>query len=237
VALALLEGRGRVGSAGGDAASRALDDMPHERRRLLETILARGVASPVTTSAGRLFDGIAALLGLARRNRWEGEAAVALEEAARAASGGATGRVGGYRFEVTTPEGGEEPRGGPGGVEGGDPRPLQVDWRPVVDELLRDLSRDVEVGTIAARVHAACVEAMVVVARRVGVETVALSGGCFQNRILVEGATRRLREEGFRVLLNRHVPPNDGGIALGQVLVAAARSEAGSVGAEPEEGR
>jgi hydrogenase maturation protein HypF len=106
-----------------------------------------------------------------------------------------------------------------------------------VDELLRDVSRDVEAGTIAARVHAACVEAMVAVARRVGVETVALSGGCFQNRILVEGATRRLREEGFRVLLNRHVPPNDGGIALGQVLVAAARSETGSVGAEPEEGR
>jgi hydrogenase maturation protein HypF len=87
---------------------------------------------------------------------------------------------------------------------------------------------------IAARFHNALVEAIVAVASSVGVERVALTGGCFQNRLLVERAARRLGAAGFEVLLHREVPPGDGGISLGQVVVAAAALErrASPVGTE-----
>ena len=78
-------------------------------------------------------------------------------------------------------------------------------------------------GHVASRFHAALVAAIVAVAREVGEPRVALSGGCFQNRTLVERASRALEARGFEVLLHRHVPPNDGGIALGQAVVAARR--------------
>jgi hydrogenase maturation protein HypF len=74
---------------------------------------------------------------------------------------------------------------------------------------------------MAARFHNALVEGMVAVARAVGAERVALSGGCFQNRILLERAYRRLTEAGLRVYVHQRIPPNDGGISLGQVAVAA----------------
>jgi hydrogenase maturation protein HypF len=78
---------------------------------------------------------------------------------------------------------------------------------------------------IAARFHNALAEAILAVAKAVGEPKVALTGGCFQNRLLTERASQRLREAGFDVLLHRQVPPNDGGISLGQIAVAAARME------------
>jgi hydrogenase maturation protein HypF len=87
------------------------------------------------------------------------------------------------------------------------------------------LQREVKPGIIAGRFHNALVEAILAVAQSVGERRVALTGGCFQNRLLTERATQRLREAGFEVLLHRQVPPNDGGISLGQVVVAAARLE------------
>jgi hydrogenase maturation protein HypF len=93
-----------------------------------------------------------------------------------------------------------------------------VDWAPTLAALLEDRE---SVGVAAARFHNALVEAMVQVARRVGEPRVVLTGGCFQNRYLTERAVRRLREEGFRPYWHQRVPPNDGGIALGQVMAAA----------------
>ena len=78
----------------------------------------------------------------------------------------------------------------------------------------------VAAGEISVKFHHALAEAMVAVAQRVGEERVALSGGCFQNRYLTERSVRRLREEGFRPYWHQRVPPNDGGIALGQVVAA-----------------
>ncbi|MGB6362637.1 MAG: carbamoyltransferase HypF, partial [Thermoanaerobaculia bacterium] len=100
---------------------------------------------------------------------------------------------------------------------------LELDWRPLVEAVLQDSRRGVEAGMIAARFHNSLVGAIVAVARAIGESRVALTGGCFQNRLLTERAARRLREAGFEVLLHRKVPPNDGGISLGQVAVAAAR--------------
>jgi hydrogenase maturation protein HypF len=89
--------------------------------------------------------------------------------------------------------------------------------------VLEDRRRGVSAAIISARFHAAMAEACLLVAAEVGERTVALSGGCFQNRILLRITVDKLRAAGFDVLLHRQVPPNDGGIGLGQIAVAAAR--------------
>jgi len=174
---------------------------PRERtwmRRMLEGRLN----TPRTSSAGRLFDAIASIVGLRQRVRFEGQAAMELEFALDG---------------VETDEAYETRL-----VAGGD-GPAVVDWEPLVYRVLDDCARGTEVGRISARFHNALVEAIVAVARHVGETRVALTGGCFQNRYLTERSARRLREEGFRPYWHQRVPPNDGGIALGQV-VAASRS-------------
>ncbi|MFP3939861.1 MAG: carbamoyltransferase HypF [Thermoanaerobaculia bacterium] len=175
--------------------------------RTLGGMLARGFGAPVTTSAGRLFDGVSALLGLRQRVGFEGQAAMALEH--QAWSGGAGGA---YRLEVTGDP--EDPDGG-----------LELDWRPVLHELLADRAAGVEPAVIALRFHRALARGIAEAAERVREERVALTGGCFQNRLLAEETAAALRRAGHRVLLHRRVPPNDGGLSLGQVVVAAARLE------------
>jgi hydrogenase maturation protein HypF len=175
-------------------------------RRLLAQMLRHGVNSPLTTSVGRLFDGVAALLGLHQRVSFEGQAAMAMEFVADATISDA------YPVPI-------EPA--PDGVSSTGQADL-LDWRPLVAGVLDDLRRQVPTGIIAAQFHNALVEAIVATAQRVGEARVALSGGCFQNRWLVERAAARLRASGFDVLLHRQVPPNDGCISLGQVMVAAA---------------
>jgi hydrogenase maturation factor HypF (carbamoyltransferase family) len=96
-----------------------------------------------------------------------------------------------------------------------------IDWAPAVLTILRDMEHSLPVAEISANFHHALVEAIIAVARRTGERCVALSGGCFQNKYLTERAIRRLREEGFCPFWHRHVPPNDGGIALGQIAGAA----------------
>lgn len=176
-------------------------------RRLLGQMLAKGVNAPVTTSAGRLFDGMAALLDLHQTVTYEGQAAMALEYVADPEV------VEGYTLKV----------------EGGTSstfnlQPMTVDWLSLVEAVLVDLTLGVPVPTIAARCHNALVAAIVAVAQAVGEPRVALSGGCFQNRLLTECAAQRLRQAGFEVILHRLVPPNDGGISLGQIAVAAAKT-------------
>ncbi len=198
VALALLwEGEG--------AAALERDDLPCIRsfspgeRNILAQMLQRGVNAPRTSSAGRLFDGVAALVGLHQTTTFEGQAAMALEHCADPTVHTA------YPLDVdwqTTP--------------------ALLDWRPLVVALLVDLQRGTLPAIMAAKFHNALVNAMVAVAQGVGQARVALSGGCFQNRLLTERAAQRLRGAGFQVLLHRQVPPNDGGISLGQVAVAAA---------------
>jgi hydrogenase maturation protein HypF len=100
-----------------------------------------------------------------------------------------------------------------------------IDWQPLVEAILKDLQRGVKPAIIAAQFHNALVDAIISVAQAVGEQRVALTGGCFQNRLLTERAAQRLDRAGFQALLHRQVPPNDGGISLGQVIVAAARLE------------
>jgi hydrogenase maturation protein HypF len=190
----------------GDAAF-SREDLPVVRalapgeRPAFARMVATGAFSPSTTSAGRLFDGVAALVGLQQRASFEGQAAMALEAVADAAEDGS------YPLPLVKM----------------DASPWILDWRSSVEAILEDLRRGQAVSRIAARFHRGLVEGIVAVARRTGEPTVALTGGCFQNRLLTERAARRLEAEGFRVLLHRCVPTNDGGISLGQILVAARR--------------
>ncbi|MGD0115933.1 MAG: carbamoyltransferase HypF [Dehalococcoidia bacterium] len=170
---------------------------------LLAQMLSKGVNSPVTTSAGRLFDAVAALLGLRSVCSFEGQAAMMVEfQAERGVDD---------RYDFPLREG----------------EPLVLDWKPLLRGVMRDRDEGVATGVICARFHNTLAEAIVEVARRTGATRVALTGGVFQNRYLTERAYRRLESEGFRPFTHQRVPPNDGGIALGQVLVAAARMEKG----------
>ncbi|MCC6730400.1 MAG: carbamoyltransferase HypF [Chthonomonadales bacterium] len=166
-------------------------------RALLATALCRGVNAPVTSSAGRLFDAVAALGGIAQVSGFEGQSAMRLELSIDESCGEA------YPFALG---------------DGGDP--LVVDWEPIVRGVLADVADGAPLGHIAARFHNALVEAIAAVVERVGLERVVLTGGCFQNRYLTESAVCRLREAGFRPYWHQRVPPNDGGIALGQAVGA-----------------
>ena len=96
-----------------------------------------------------------------------------------------------------------------------------VDWQPMIAEILRDVRKREARGVIAAKFHHALVEIIVEVARQAGEPRVVLTGGCFQNRYLTEHSVRRLTEAGFHPYWHQRIPPNDGGIALGQIIDAA----------------
>lgn len=102
---------------------------------------------------------------------------------------------------------------------------LLADWRPMIRAILQDVSAGVAIGKISARFHNTLAEIIVAVAQRMGEPRVALTGGCFQNCYLTERAVARLKSEGFRPYWHQRVPTNDGGIALGQVVMAAQEIE------------
>jgi len=165
---------------------------------LLKTMLQRGLNSPQTSSVGRWFDAVAATINLRQYTRFEGQAAMDLEFAL---AGVVTDKF--YQLPLVTRHG-----------------LCILDWAPVLGEILRDAQGGISAGKIAAKFHNTLAEAIVAVARRFGLVRVALSGGCFQNRYLLERTVTRLRAEKFQPYWPQRVPPNDGGIALGQVMAA-----------------
>jgi hydrogenase maturation protein HypF len=183
----------------------AMDDLTpmqalcSQERAILKTMLQRTINAPITSSAGRLFDAVAALVGLRQQAGYEGQAALELECALDGVETDAA-----YAVRMST-------------------RHVRqvVDWEPMVHGILEDLRRGLPVGSIAANFHNTLAEIIVAVAMRTDEERVVLSGGCFQNRYLTERAVARLRAAGFRPYCHQRIPPNDGGIALGQVVAAA----------------
>jgi hydrogenase maturation protein HypF len=163
----------------------------------------KGINAPLTSSAGRLFDAAAAILGVRDAINYEGQAAVELEQLAD------PGETGAY----------------PAGIETGPP--FRARGGDLLHGIIEDLAAGIVPEVIAARFHqgvAALIEAGCLLAReRHGLGTVALSGGVFQNQLLLRAAVSRLQARGFRVLVHSRVPCNDGGISLGQAVVAGAR--------------
>ena len=168
----------------------------------LKTMLTKKLNSPLTSSAGRLFDAVASLVNLRQQIRFEGQAAMELEFAVDGVE-----TEDHYHLPLVTRH--------PSSV---------LDWSPMIEAMLTDVQRGAETGYVSAKFHNGLVEGIVAVARHSGQKRVILSGGCFQNRYLTERAVRRLQAEGFQPYWHQRVPPNDGGIALGQV-VAALRSK------------
>ena len=186
--------------AAGD--ERPLDAIDSERWRAVGRLAETGLAAPVTTSVGRLFDAMSALCGLRTEVTYEGQAAMELEAACDPAERGA------YEFDVVA------------GV---------LDARPTILAARRDLTRGLDVGVVATRFHHALADATADDCARLagdrGLDTVVLSGGAFQNRRLLERTASRLSAAGLRVLVPARLPPNDGGIAFGQAAVAIALAQ------------
>jgi hydrogenase maturation protein HypF len=165
-----------------------------------------GLNAPLTSSAGRLFDAVAAILGIRDTVDYEGQAAIELEQRADPSVRDA------YPVRISGDE------------------PFLVHGTDLVQAVLAELEAGVPLPMIAARFHNGVAGAIVAACVRLrtssGIGTVALSGGVFQNQFLLDRTIPALEGRGFRVLTHRYVPPNDGGISLGQVAVAAARDHA-----------
>jgi hydrogenase maturation protein HypF len=182
-----------------------LAEVTGQERQLLFKMLERGINAPLTSSCGRLFDAVSALLNVRSRVSYEGQAAIELEAMAEQAK---TGVV--YSFEIT-----ESPDG------------LILDLRPALRDLLDDLGDEIPRPWIARSFHNTVAAATAEMCNKIrsanGRNQVVLSGGVFQNKLLAEGTVSRLVEAEFQVYTHRLVPPNDGGLALGQAVVAGWR--------------
>lgn len=174
-----------------------------EEQKVLARALVRRINAPMTTSAGRLFDAVASLLDLRQRCTFEAQAAVLLEYAA----GHAKDKPRPYALAWRSGENG-----------------AVLDWGPMIHEMLDDLACGMPVPVMAAGFHHALARGIVETARHAGLETVVLTGGCFQNTLLSELTIGMLRGEGFTPVWHHRVPPNDGGIALGQAVYALRRA-------------
>lgn len=159
-------------------------------------MLERGVNCPRTSSAGRLFDAVASLLDVQHINHYEGQAAMRLEHWACTEQHNEC-----LPFEQTFDQ---------------TTQAWILDWGPMIQAILDQLKHGINPARIAAAFHNTLSEMMVAAAYRAQRERVALSGGTFQNRMLTERASQRLQEEGFQVYTHQQIPPNDGGISLGQ---------------------
>ncbi len=181
-----------------------VSNLSETERTLLTVQLERGINTIPTTSMGRLFDAVSAITGVRQSVTYEAQAAIEFEALVDDAEGGT------YAFAISERDG-----------------LLMIDPAPVLHSVVTDVVGGEQTGTIAARFHRGVAAAIVEVAerirRRTGLTTVGLSGGVFQNVTLTHATTTALAERDFEVLIHRLVPPNDGGLALGQAVIAAAR--------------
>ena len=165
---------------------------------LLRQMLVNNINSPLTSSAGRLFDAVASLTTVRGVAKYEGQAAMELEWAI-----GKTITTDTYSFTIHSSE-----------------LPMIIDWEPMIVSLREEVRRGVSPALISAKFHNSLTEIIIEIAKRIGEKRVVLTGGCFQNKYLLERSVIRLEEEGFRPYWHQRVPPNDGGIALGQIYAA-----------------
>lgn len=215
------------------AAFPALAALDDQQRHVYATMAARGINSPVTSSMGRLFDGVAALAGICAKAEYEAQGPIELE----GLLGRASDREEGYAFEearsaddraAVDPTEAESTEVGSTEVGSTEIGLTEVDPRPVVRALAADLAAGVPAERVSRRFHTAVVDMVRKRCRAVreatGVNQVVLSGGVFLNEFLLLNCLIGLRGDGFDAYAHQQVPTNDGGIALGQVMVADART-------------
>jgi hydrogenase maturation protein HypF len=181
-------------------------DIPAKQIRVVDAMIAGGIQTIETSSCGRFFDAVSSLLGIRHETTYEGQAAIELEMAVTATT-----------------------RAYPFAIEEG--RPFRIDLRPVIGSIVRDILDGIASGEISARFHLTMAHIIGDCCRRIrashGLTRVCLSGGTFQNLRLLSDSLKFLRESGFEVFIHRRVPTNDGGLALGQAVVASCRLQRG----------
>lgn len=181
--------------------------VPGPARKAVRQMIARRLNSPWTSSMGRLFDAVAALTGGRDRVSYEGQAAIELEWLAMGCEDDGL-----YPFEIS--------------ALGGKDSPLVIDTRPLICTLTQDRNAEKDAAVISRRFHSTVVQLVANVCSRIqarfGLSAVVLSGGVFQNGLLLREVVDRLQKAGFRTYWHRRVPPGDGGLSLGQLAVAAA---------------
>jgi hydrogenase maturation protein HypF len=183
-------------SFGDEAPDLDFKFMPDKERSFLLEMIKKEINSPLTTSMGRLFDGVASLIGLRHKVSYHAQAAIALEQAALR-----SGEAGSYPFSFE------------GNI---------IDFRPLIRAIVDDVKERTSIEKMAKKFHNSIVNIIINTSENLradsGITTVALSGGVFQNAILLEETFSRLQESGFTPIIHQLVPPNDGGISLGQVV-------------------
>lgn len=188
------------------AGTRLVEALSSKNAGMLDQMMARGVNAPISSSAGRLFDAVAAALGISfDRQSFEGEAGMHLEALARPVMGVEEG----YPLEVLAG------------------RPAQLAFKPLWQALLSDLRNGMSADRISARFHLGLMDGLTAALGAAGAssgDAVMLSGGVLQNALLRDGLSDRLKAQGYKVLCQTTVPANDGGLALGQAVVAAVQS-------------
>jgi hydrogenase maturation protein HypF len=191
--------------------------LPADAARTVKRMLERKLNSPSTSSAGRLFDAVASLANVRDRVSFEGQAAVQLEWLATESSDD-----GHYPYAVSAPL--------------DDGSPMLIDTRPLIREVAAEADRGVDRSVIARRFHntlaAMIIEVCGQIRKQTGINTVVLSGGVFMNALLATQTERLLGESGFVAYRHQRVPPNDGGLSLGQLAVAAAQLSFAAEGSE-----
>ena len=169
--------------------------------KLIEGMLSRKFNSPETSSVGRLFDAVASILGIRQKVNHEGQAAMELEYLT---NGYKTDDC--YSYNI---------------IENETKNIYVIDWQPTIQELLTEKLNDLSVNLISVKFHNTLSEIILSLAKKVGEEKVVMSGGCFQNRYLLERTVKLLEKENFKPYWHQRVPPNDGGIALGQIIYSS----------------
>ncbi len=204
-----------------------------QERRVFAQMLHTGLHSPLCSSVGRLFDGVAALIGVREHCRYEAQAAIELEQLVRPGALGSPAADGSNRWggpnhgRRANPGGGPSPgvRPFPWRLLGPEQWPWRIDHTPMVRELVREVRRrDTTAAELSLRFHCTVIDIVrgtcEAIRERTGIERAVLSGGVFQNELLLRGCHEALGGAGFRVYSHSRVPPNDGGVALGQAAVA-----------------
>ncbi|GAB4537829.1 MAG: carbamoyltransferase HypF [Pleurocapsa sp.] len=167
--------------------------------KIIQTMLAKNLNAPITSSMGRLFDGIAAMMGLCQQITYEGQAAMELEFAIADYYTDAI-----YNFELIEPVNSS----------------MIINWQPIVKEILRDISQNLSKSEIAAKFHNTLAQIVVAIAQKTERKNILLTGGCWQNKYLTERAIAVLKQENFTPYWHHHIPCNDAGLAVGQIIAA-----------------
>ncbi|MEL4898287.1 carbamoyltransferase HypF [Crocosphaera sp. Alani8] len=180
-----------------------LKTMKKHELNLVKQMLSRNLNTPSTSSVGRLFDAVAAMMGICENISFEAQGAIALEYT-----------INNFKTEENYPY-----------QIVGLTYPLIIDWQLIIEGIINDILQKVCHEKISAKFHNTLVEIVIDIAKRIQQEHILLTGGCFQNKYLAEKAIVRLKQENLTPFWHLNVPPNDGGIALGQTIAAILKTK------------